>query len=65
MKAYLITTGAIFGLLGIAHLLHLFVEGHDSSNPWFLWHNLALFLVGGGIAIWAARLLVGLLGPSA
>lgn len=65
MKGYLITTGAIFGLVGIAHLLRLFVEGHALSDPWFLGHNLALFFIGGGIAIWAARLLVGLRGPSA
>lgn len=60
MKAYLITTGGIFGLVGIAHLLRLFIEGHPLSDPWFLGSNLALFVVGGGIAVWAARLLVGL-----
>ena len=60
MKAYLITTGAIFGLVGIAHLLRLFIEGHPLSDPWFLGSNLALFVVGVGIAVWAARLLVGL-----
>jgi hypothetical protein len=60
MKAYLATTGAIFGLIGIAHLLRLFLEGTSLSDPWFLGTNLALFVVGGGIAIWAARLLAGL-----
>ena len=60
MKAYLITTGGIFGLVGIAHLLRLFIEGHPLSDPWFLGSNLALFVVGGGIAVWAARLLGGL-----
>ena len=60
MKAYLILTGAIFGLVGVAHLLRLFFEKHPLSDPWFLGTNLALFLVGGGIAVWAARLLVGL-----
>jgi hypothetical protein len=60
MKAYLILTGAIFGLLGIAHLLRLFIEGHPLSDPWFLGSNLALFVVGAGIAVWAARLLAGL-----
>jgi hypothetical protein len=62
MKAYLILTGAIFGLLGIAHLLRLFIEGHPLSDPRFLGSNLALFVVGAGIAVWAARLLVGLRG---
>lgn len=60
MKAYLVTTGAIFGLIGIAHVLRLFLEGTPLSDPWFLGTNLALFVVGGGIAVWAARLLAGL-----
>ena len=57
MKAYLIVTAAIFGLVGIAHLLRLFLEGHPLSDPWFLGHNLALFFVCGGLAIWALLLL--------
>ena len=65
MKAYLMVTGTIFGLLGIAHLLRTFVEGHPLADPWFLGHNVALFLVGGGLAVWAARLLVSLRRPSA
>ena len=60
MKAYLIVTGTIFGLVGIAHLLRLFFEGHPLSDPWFLGSNLALVIIGGGIAVWAARLLAGL-----
>lgn len=60
MKAYLILTGTIFGLVGIAHLLRLFFEGHPLSDPWFLGSNLALFIIGGGIAVWAAGLLAGL-----
>jgi hypothetical protein len=35
MKAYLVVSGVLFGLVGIAHLLRLFV----------LAHNVALFLV--------------------
>jgi hypothetical protein len=65
MKAYLVVTGGVFGLVGIAHLLRLFVEGQPLSDPWFLGHNVALFLVGGGLAVWATRLLVSLRGPSA
>ena len=60
MKAYLVITGAIFGLIGIAHLLRLFFEGHPLRDPWFLASNLALFVVGGGIAVWAARLLTSI-----
>ena len=60
MKAYLVVTGTLFGLVGIAHVLRLFLEGHPLSDTWFLGSNLALFIVGGGIAGCAARLLVGL-----
>ena len=62
MRAYVVVTGSIFGLIGIAHLIRLFVEGHPLSDTGFLAGNLALFLVGAGIAGWAARLLVGLRG---
>jgi hypothetical protein len=55
----------VFGLIGIAHLLRLFVEGHPLSDPWFLGSNLALFVVGAGFAIWATRLVVRIRGPSA
>jgi hypothetical protein len=65
MKAYLVVTGTIFGLIGIAHLLRLFVERHPLSDPWFLGSNLALFVVGAGFAIWATRLVVRTRGPSA
>ena len=57
MKAYLVVSGALFGLVGIAHLLRLFVEGHPLSDPWFLGGNVALFIVGGGLAVWALWLL--------
>ena len=60
MKAYLVLSGCIFGLIGVAHLLRLFFEGQPLSDPWFLWSNLLLFLAGGGIAVWAAWLLVSL-----
>jgi membrane associated rhomboid family serine protease len=65
MKAYLAVSGAIFGLVGVAHLLRLFVEGRSLSDPWFLGHNLALFIVGGGLAVWALGLLRRQRGPSA
>jgi hypothetical protein len=65
VKAYLVVTGSIFGLIGIAHLLRLFVEGHPLSDPWFLGSNLALFFVGAGLAVWATRLMVRLRGSSA
>jgi len=65
MKVYLIVSGALFGLVGIAHLLRVFVERDRLSEPWFLAHNLALFVVGGGLAVWALQLLRRQRGPSA
>lgn len=60
MKAYLVVTGTLFGLVGVAHLLRLFVEGQPLSDPWFLGVNVALFIVGAGLAVWAMRLLMRL-----
>jgi hypothetical protein len=60
LNAYLILTGTLFGVIGIAHLLHLFIEEHSLADAWFVGSNLAIFVVGGGVAVWAARLLVGL-----
>lgn len=57
MKAYLVVSGVLFGLVGIAHVLRLFVERDRFSEPWFLTHNLALFVIGGGLAVWALKLL--------
>lgn len=58
MKAYLAVTGSIFGIIGVAHLARLFVERHPLSDVGFLAGNLALFVVGGGLAAWAGLLLV-------
>jgi hypothetical protein len=62
MQAYLLVTGSIFALIGVAHLVRLAVEpGHSfSSDPWFFVHNLALFIVGGAVALWALRLFTAL-----
>jgi hypothetical protein len=65
MNAYLAVSGTLFGLVGIAHLLRLFVERDSLSDPRFLAHNLALFVVCGGLAIWALQLLRRQRGPSA
>ena len=60
MKPYLIVTGTIFGLIGLAHLLRLFIERHPWSDYGFLGPNLLLALLGGGIAVWSMRLLMQL-----
>jgi hypothetical protein len=54
MKAYLMTTGAVFGLITLAHLLRIMAEGpHLLKEPvWVLLTIAAATLCG-----WALRLL--------
>lgn len=58
MRAYLQISGALFGLIALAHLLRLFrhwpvdLAGH--AVP--LWASLVGLIVAGGLSIWALRL---------
>jgi len=50
MKAYLITTGTVFGLLVVLHVWRLIEEGgHLVSDPFF-W---LITLVAAGLSVWA------------
>jgi hypothetical protein len=54
MKAYLMTSGAMFGLLVVAHLLRILAEGlHVARDPWFVLST----TVSGVLCFWALRLL--------
>lgn len=54
MKAYLITTGILFALIGFAHLARMIAEpGHRLHEPIF--HVLTLLAFG--LSAWAWRLL--------
>jgi len=54
MKAYVITTGTVFGLLTLAHLLRMFVEGrHLATDPFYVLITLAT----AALCIWAWRVL--------
>jgi hypothetical protein len=54
MKAYVTTSGSIFGLVTLAHVLRMFAEGsHVLHDPWFV----VLTLVSAGLCGWAVRLL--------
>ena len=56
MKAYVITSGVIFGLVAVAHVLRMIAEGaHVTGNPWFL----LITAVATGLAVWALSLLRG------
>lgn len=54
MKAYVMTTGAVFALLTLAHLLRFVVEWpHLAREPFFL----LITLAAAGLCLWAWRLL--------
>jgi hypothetical protein len=54
VKAYLLTTGTIFGLIVMAHVWRVFVEGtHLARDPWYILTT----LVAGALCLWAWRLL--------
>ena len=54
MKAYVITTGAVFGLITLAHVVRIIAEGpHLVTEPWYV----LLTVVAAALAVWAWRLL--------
>jgi hypothetical protein len=54
MRAYVMTTGVVFGLITIAHIWRVIVEGpHLAGQPWFI----LLTLATAALCIWAVRLL--------
>jgi hypothetical protein len=53
MKAYLITTGIIFGLITAAHVLRVFAEGVAmAKDPFFI----LLTALAAGMCVWDWRL---------
>lgn len=58
MKAYLITTGALFALLGLAHLLRTLAEwSRLASDPWFVLEGPVVGIAAALLGFWAWRLL--------
>jgi protein-S-isoprenylcysteine O-methyltransferase Ste14 len=54
MKAYLITTSALFGLITLAHLVRIITEWpHLAKEPLFI----LLTFAAGALCFWAWRLL--------
>jgi hypothetical protein len=53
MKAYLITTGTLFGLVTAAHLWRLIEERHLATDPWYL----IITVLAVCLCVWAFRLL--------
>ena len=36
MKAYIVTTGTLFGLIVVAHVLRIVAEPHLAADPWYI-----------------------------
>lgn len=54
MKAYVMTTGVVFGLLTVVHIWRIIAEGpHLAMDPWFVLITIAT----GALCLWAVRLL--------
>jgi hypothetical protein len=54
MKAYVMTSGVIFALLAVAHVLRVVAEGaHLAGEPFFILTTLAAI----GMSVWAWRVL--------
>ncbi len=53
MRAYVLTTGIVFGLLTLAHLWRIAAEGMELlTNPWWV----GITVGAGALAVWAWRL---------
>jgi hypothetical protein len=54
MKAYLITTGVIFGLITLAHIWRIIAESPQlGKDPWFI----LLTIITAALCLWAVHLL--------
>jgi hypothetical protein len=59
VKAYLVITGAIFGLIGGLHAWRSIAEiSFLSSDPWYFLGMSALGVVAAALSVWAWLLLV-------
>jgi uncharacterized membrane protein YhhN len=53
VKAYVVTTGTVFGLLALVHVWRAVEErGTPVKNPWFV----LITLVAAALSLWAFRL---------
>ncbi|HMC28682.1 MAG TPA: hypothetical protein VKM56_12905 [Verrucomicrobiae bacterium] len=54
MRCYIMTTGALFGLITLLHIWRMIVEGRKlAADPWYI----LLTLIAAALAVWAWRLL--------
>jgi hypothetical protein len=66
MRAYLATTGTLFGIVAIAHLLRTIAEwSRLGTDPAFILEGPGLGVLAAAIGLWAWRLLRRPLQPGA
>ena len=54
MKAYVVTTGALFGLLTAVHIWRVVEEGsHLATDPWYVLAT----TIAAGLCVWACVLI--------
>ena len=54
MRTYVMTTGILFGLVTMAHVWRVFVEGPGlATDTWYI----LLTVVAAGLCLWAWRLI--------
>lgn len=54
MKAYVMTSGSLFGLLVLAHVVRIVMEGpRVMQDPWFAGFTIA----AAALSLWACRVL--------
>ena len=54
MRAYLITTGTVFGLITLTHIWRVMSESATlARDPWFI----LITILATGLCVWAVRLL--------
>jgi hypothetical protein len=54
VKAYVMTSGSIFGLITLAHVWRVFAEGPRlATQPWYV----LITLAAAGLCLWAWRVL--------
>lgn len=58
MKAYLLITGSLFGLLAVAHFLRTIVEwSRLAAEPGFIVEGPGIGVIAAALCFWAWRLL--------
>jgi hypothetical protein len=57
VKTYLLTTGTIFGLFSVGHIVELITRWRSpASDPWFIGGMALIVVVSGALSIWGFRL---------